>query len=243
MGGAGGDDAPAASTPATTPATTGGTSPVPAAAAAAPTPAIVDTTPAVPDPVAPWVEAANTRQRVPFWAIPVLALLPIWAAVYMLTLDTPTPTELGAFEAGAEIYATNCSACHGVAGAGVGANPALTGAEGATVVFQSPADQVAWVILGSAGTKATGAATYGDGEILKPIGGGMPAWGSSLTATELMESILHERSALNDEVFDIEKWKDGFEERLVERQVPADLIPSYMTVLEEWEANPPEPAA
>ena len=239
MGGGGGGDeaAPAAATP----ATTGGDSPAPAAAAAA-APAVVDTTPAAPDPVAPWVEAATTRQKIPVWAIPVLALLPIWAAVYMLTLDTPTPTELGAFEAGAEVYTTKgCSGCHGVTGGGSGANPALTGPEGATVTFATPASQVLWVALGSSGFQAEGLDTYGDGAP-REVTGGMPAWGDSLTPVELMEVVLHERSGLNDEEFDIELWKEGFEETLSEH-LPADKVAAYTAVLEEWEADPPEPAA
>lgn len=239
-GGDGGDAAPAASAP----AASGGDSPVPATtAAAASAPAVIDTTPAVPDPVAPWVEAATTRKKIPFWAIPVLAMLPIWAAIYALTLDTPTPTELGPFESGAEVYGTNCAACHGATGGGVGSNPALTGPTGATVVFESPADQIAWVALGSAGTKAAGFETYGDGAVTKPIGGGMPAWGDSLTADELMDAVLHERSTLNDEEFDIEKWKDGFEEKLTDHKVPAAKIAAFMAVLDKWEATPPEPAA
>jgi mono/diheme cytochrome c family protein len=237
-GGGGGDAAPAAATP----APSGESSPVPATTAAA-APAVVDSTPAVPDPVAPWVEAATTRQKIPYWALPVLALLPIWAAVYMLTLDTPTPTELGPYEAGAEVYGTNCATCHGATGGGAGANPALTGPEGATVVFEHPANQVAWVALGSAGYKAAGFPNYGDGELVKPVNSGMPAWADSLTPVELMEVVLHERSTLNDEEFDIEKWADGFEEILVEHKVPEDKIAGYMTVLEEWEAEPPEPAA
>ena len=239
MGGGGGDDAPAASTP----ATTGGDSPAPAAAAAAPTPAVVDSTPAVPDPVAPWVEAANTRQKIPYWAIPVLALLPIWAAVYMLTLDTPTPTELGPLEAGAEVYSSKgCSGCHGATGAGSGANPALTGAEGVTQVWEKPADMIVWVALGSAGYKSLGNENYGDGAIIKPINGGMPAWGDSLSADELMDVVLHERTVFGEEEFDIEKWKDGFEE-ILSASLPADKVAAYTAVLEEWEANPPEPAA
>ncbi|MHB1139440.1 MAG: c-type cytochrome [Microthrixaceae bacterium] len=238
MGGGGGGDeaAPAAATP----ASTGGDSPAPAAAAAA-APAVVDTTPAAPDPVAPWVEAATTRRKIPFWAIPVLALLPIWAAVYMLTLDTPTPTELGAFEAGEEVYSTSCSSCHGATGGGSGANPALTGPEGAVVTFATPAAQVAWVALGSSGFQAAGFDTYGDGTP-RPVTSGMPAWGDSLTPEALMEVVLHERSGLNDEEFDIELWTEGFEDTL-SGYLPADKVAAYVAVLEEWEASPPEPAA
>ncbi|MEX0768906.1 MAG: c-type cytochrome, partial [Microthrixaceae bacterium] len=221
---------------------------VPAASSAAPattaaTPAVVANIPVMADPVAPWVAAAQTRQKIPFWAIPVLALLPIWAAVYMLTLDTPTPTELGAYEAGSEVYNNKgCSGCHGATGAGNGNNPALIGPTGAVETFNVPANMVNWIALGSAGFKAAGIETYGDADVVRPIGGGMPGWIDSLSATEIMETILHERSSLNDEEFSVEMWRDGFEETLSEL-LPADKVAEFTAVLDEWEANPPSPAA
>ena len=246
MGGGTGDSATSDSSN----ASTGSEAVVPAASAApaaaasysAP-PALIDNMAAVPDPVAPWVAAAQSRQKIPFWAIPVLALLPIWAAIYMLTLDTPTPTELGPYEAGAEVYNNKgCSGCHGGAGAGNGNNPALIGPTGATKVFKVPADQVTWVILGSAGYKAAGLETYGDADVVRPIGGGMPAWGEVLTADEIMDAILHERSALNDEEFSVEMWRDGFEEAL-SALVPAEQVAQFTAVLDKWEKDPPAPAA
>ena len=88
MGGGGGDT-PAPTESAATPATT---SSAPAPAAAAPAPA-APAVPEAPAPVPPWVEAANERKKIPYWAVPVLALLPVWAVVYMLTLDKPTDLE------------------------------------------------------------------------------------------------------------------------------------------------------
>jgi hypothetical protein len=246
MGGGSGESAPSDSSN----ASTGSEAVVPAASAApaaaasssAP-PALVDNTPAVPDPVAPWVAAAQSRQKIPYWAIPVLALLPIWAAVYMLTLDTPTPTELGAYEAGNEVYSNKgCSGCHGGAGAGNGNNPALIGPTGATKVFTVPANQITWIALGSAGYKEAGLETYGDADVVLPIGGGMPGWIDSLTAEEIMDATLHERSALNDEEFSVEMWRDGFEEAL-SALLPADKVAEFTAVLDDWEADPPAPAA
>ncbi len=232
-GGGGGDAAPAAATPATT------ASDAPAAAAA-PTPAVAaaEVVPATPDPVPPWVEAAETRKKIPAWAVPVLALLPLWAVIYAVTLDTPTPTELGPLEAGAEVYAT-CAGCHGATGGGSGNNPALTGDEGVVAVFPRPADQVTWVALGTAGYRAAGLDTYGtDGAKTVGSSGTMPPWLDSLSATELMDVVLHERVTLDGEEFDIEVWKDGFEETLAEL-LPADKVAEYVAVLEEWEASPP----
>lgn len=246
MGGGSGDPAPSDSSNAATgseavvPAASA--APAPAATAAAP-PALVDNTPAVGDPVAPWVAAAQSRQKIPYWAIPVLAMLPFWGAIYMLTLDTPTPTELGAYEAGDEVYNNKgCSGCHGGAGAGNGNNPSLIGPTGATKTFTVPANQVTWIALGSAGYKAAGLETYGDADVVRPIGGGMPGWIDSLTAEEIMDAILHERSALNNEEFSVEMWRDGFEEAL-SALLPADKVAEFTAVLDDWESDPPAPAA
>lgn len=234
MGGGGGE-----STPAPTPETTA--TATPAAAESAPAVAATAAAPVVkpPEPVAPWVEAANKRQKIPFWAVPVLIGLVLWAPVYMLTLDPPTPTELGPLDSGAQVYSSKgCSGCHGGSGEGSGANPALKGDEGVKEVFNSPASQVAWVALGSAGYQAAGLTTYGDGDIVKTIGGGMPPWGDSLSADELMDVVLHERTNLDEEEFDIELWSDGFEETLSEL-LPDDKVAEYVAVLEKWKANPP----
>jgi mono/diheme cytochrome c family protein len=236
MGGGGGDDAAPASTPATTsestPAET--TESAPAVAAAA-------SVPATPDPVAPWVEAAQTRQKIPVWAVPVLALLPLWGVVYALTLDEPTPTEPGAYELGAEVYSgQGCSGCHGAGGGGQGAVPALSGDGNPAVVFERPGDMVTWIALGTGGYEAAGIATYGNG---KPVGGSgavMPAHLDSLSAEQLMAVVLHERTAFgNDEAFDIEVWENGFEEAVTE--LMPDQAAEYLAVLEEWAADPPTP--
>lgn len=233
MGGGGGDEAPAAaSTPATT--DSGETAPAPAAAAPAP----VAAAPAAPEPVAPWVEAAERRRKIPFWAVPVLAMLPLWAVLYALTLDPPTPTEAGPLEAGAEVFAgKGCAGCHGPSGGGAGAVPALTGETASPDVFPRPADQVTWVALGTDGYAAAGRDTYGEGRTVG-ANGKMPGWMDSLTADELMEVVLHTRSGLNDEEFDPAVWQDGFEETLSEL-LPADKVAEYVAVLDEWAADPP----
>jgi mono/diheme cytochrome c family protein len=189
----------------------------------------------VPDPVAPWVEAAQTRKKIPFWAIPVLALLPLWGVMYALTLDPPTPTEPGPLELGAETYAgKGCSGCHGAGGAGAGAVPALTtSAED----FARPADMVRWVAVGTEGYLAAGIMESAPG---KPVGGGgrMPPWADSLTAEELMAVVLHERTVYGGEAFDIATWEDGWEESLTEL-LPQDKVDEYTAVLEQWKADPP----
>ena len=229
----GGGDAAAAPAESSAPATTGAAAPATADAAAVPAAAVAPSAPAVPDPVAPWVEAAQTRRKIPFWAIPVLVLLPLWAVIYALTLDPATPTEPGPLELGAETYAgKGCSGCHGAGGAGAGAVPALnTTAED----FAEPADMVAWVALGSAGYQAAGIEEYAPG---KPVNGGMPGWMDSLTAEELMTVVLHERTVYGGETFDAAVWEEGWEDSLT-ALLPQDKVDEYTAVLEEWKADPP----
>ena len=226
----GGDAAPAAA-----PAADAGASA--AVEKSAPAATAVESKPAVPDPVAPWVEAAQKRKKIPFWAVPVLAFLPIWAVLYALTLDPATPTEPGPLQLGAEVY-SKCAGCHGAGGGGNGAIPALIGEGNVTKVFASPADQITWVALGTAGYQAAGIANYGPG---KPVGGSgaqMPAWLTSLTPEELMAVVLHEREAFNGEKFDIAQWEKDFDTKL-SALLPADKVAEFKMVLEDWKANPP----
>jgi mono/diheme cytochrome c family protein len=232
MGG-GGDDAPAASS--TEVAATESAAPVkaastPAPAAAAATPATV----AEPEPTPPWVEAAQRRKKIPLWAVPVLFFLPLWAVVYALTLDPPTQTD-GPLTIGDEVYnGKGCSGCHGASGGGAGNIPALIGETAATTVFPEPALMVAWIALGSEGFLRAGINQLPNG---MAVGGGMPAWETSLTAEELMAVVLHVRTGLNGEEFEAELWEENWDET-VGKLVP-DKSEEYLAVLEEWAADPP----
>ena len=83
------------------------------AADAAPVPA---TTAARPRPfprslllpgLSPYVEAAETRKKVPVWVIPVLIFLPFWA-FYVGYLENPPAAPEGLAYEGAEIYSGRC---------------------------------------------------------------------------------------------------------------------------------------
>ncbi|HSK07103.1 MAG TPA: c-type cytochrome [Acidimicrobiia bacterium] len=82
----------------------------------------------------------------------------------------------------------NCQSCHGANGGGAGAIPALTGV---LTTFGACDDHVRWVELGSPGFQAAGESTYGDTN--KPINGGMPSFGSSLSAEQLAAVTAFER--------------------------------------------------
>ena len=179
LGGGGGDAAPAA---AAVPATT--------AATPAPVPAPVEEPkPEPPKPDPPYIQAAKRRRRIPYWAMPVLAALPLWGYVYVRTLEPPPAGEDDPLVIGANTFSGNCASCHGGTGARIGNAPAL--ADGAVLAtFGDWRDQAAWVRIGS---EAWPADTYGDSQ--KPVGGSggvMPAW-PTLSDAEIAAVVMHER--------------------------------------------------
>ena len=189
--GLGGDDDGGAAAPAggdaggSAPATTSAASSTPAVAAPAPiAPGVPDPEPSAPPPN---VQAALRRKRVPMWALPVVALIPLWGYAYAGTLEPPTEEASGALDIGAETYGS-CASCHGGGGEG-GSGPALT-----TVgeVFSDPADHMQWVALGSTDWGTEVGDTYGDTD--KPVAGGMPGWASELTPEELTAVVVYERT-------------------------------------------------
>ncbi|MCC5953964.1 MAG: hypothetical protein JJU45_17855, partial [Acidimicrobiia bacterium] len=183
----GSSDAPAASAPA------------PAAAAATPAPAAAAAiTPAEPEPPAPpphYVQASLTRKRIPLWVMPVLAFLPLWGLLYVLTLSEPDHGDEGQLALGAEVYGS-CAGCHG-AGGGGGVGPAFSDGE-ILLTFPDLESHLQFVALGSAGFAG---GTYGDPD--RPGGarqtaGGMPAF-DTLTPEELLSVIRHEREVFGGE--------------------------------------------
>jgi mono/diheme cytochrome c family protein len=184
----GGGDAPAEeSAPSTEVEATPETAPVaPAAAAAA---AVPEPAP-VPEPMRPEVAAALSRRKIPYWALPVLAALPLWAYVYQATLEPAPSGELTPVEAGGEIYVSSaCAGCHGAGGGGSASVPAL---DGVLETWPDFRDHMMWVRIGNAGWFASsGDEVYGATD--KPSNGGsMPAH-PSLTDQELAEVVLYER--------------------------------------------------
>ena len=91
---------------------------------------------------------------------------------------------------GVAVSGVNCAGCHGANGQGAGAFPALTGV---LTTFGSCTDHVEWVTLGSAGFEDT----YGDTS--KPVNGGMPAFGGSLSAEQIAAVAAFERVRFSGE--------------------------------------------
>lgn len=90
---------------------------------------------------------------------------------------------------GEDVYqnVANCDGCHGGQGQG-GVGP---GFSGVVTTFGSCPDHIEWVTLGSQGFLDAGASTYGDTN--KPIAGGMPQFGSTLTEEQLAAVVAFER--------------------------------------------------
>ncbi len=169
------------------PAPAAAAAPVPAAAAAAPPP------PPPPKPPPPYIEAAFRRKRIPFWAMPVLVGLPIWAFVFAFTLEPPSRGASDPLTLGGQIFASKCASCHGGAGEG-GVGPPM--ANGAVLeTWPDFKEQIKWVHLGSDGWPG---GTYGAPN--KPKRGGMPAWGEKeggeLTDLEIAQVVRYEREVL-----------------------------------------------
>ena len=177
-----GASAPAASS--TVPATTAAaSSPAPAAA-----PEIEKVEP--PKPIAPWVQAAKERKKIPVWMAPVALFLPIWALMIWGTLEEPTRDAQGPVAAGGEVYSA-CAACHG-AGGGGGVGYQLNSGE-VTKTFPDVESHIAWVVNGSssAGTPYGNPEREG-GQRISQQKGNMPSQ-IALGATEVMEVVLYER--------------------------------------------------
>jgi mono/diheme cytochrome c family protein len=195
-GGAAEAPAPAASAPAAAPAAAASAAP---AARPAPAPAAAPEPPPPPKPLAPYVVAAQTRKRIPIWAMPVLAGLPLWAFIFATTLSPPGLGENDPLMIGREIYAGKCASCHGAAGGG-GVGPALTNGD-VLLTFPDPLDHIAWVEGGEASAAEDG--TYGDPSRaggqrnVSTFAGRMPAFGTSLSPEEIAAVVRYEREVLS----------------------------------------------
>ena len=165
-------------------------------------PAKAPSAPALPPekPKRPEVVAAESRKKIPSWAVPAVVALPVWAFLYAFTLDPPTEGLSPALAEGEHLYGSGgggCDACHGSDGGG-GVGPAF--ANGAVVeTFSSYEDHVQWVTIGSNGWRDQVGATYGDTE--KPVlgfnGNPMPAFEGTLTEEEILLVVRYEREIIS----------------------------------------------
>ena len=182
------------------------TAPAPAPAVPAKTP--VPMAPAEPKPepkLPPQVIHSASRRRIPYWVMPILLFLPIWAFIYVGTLEEPAASAEGILAEGHTVYfeTASCATCHGAEGAGSNAGPSLKESELLTTFLDDSdgigfAQQVEWVVKG---TERTGVGTpYGNPGKGRVAGwfGTMAAFGDQLSARDVLAVVLHERAMLSE---------------------------------------------
>lgn len=198
----------------------------PAAASSAPAkaesaPAKAAAAPAVkavkPDPA--YVKAANERKKIPFWAMSGLALLPVWALLYLAALTPQQKEVVGPLSVGASVYG-NCAGCHGAGGEG-GAGRVFAGGE-VLKTFPRIEDMLNFVYNGSQKYQAAGFKTYGSpsraGGAHAPLsynGNPMPMQGTkaggALSDGEILAVVCHERYTLGGADPTSEMYKAEYE--------------------------------
>ena len=176
--------------------------PAPAAAVPAEPPVKVEV------PSAPYVTAALRRKTIPYWVMPVLLFLPIWAIYYVGYLERPPADPEGLLFEGGEVYAEVCASCHGGTGSG-GTGRQLSGGE-VLLTFPSEAagydglaGHIAWVANGSEQTELVEGTVYGDPartgtdspRTVGSFGAVMGNFTESLSVEELAAVVYYERVA------------------------------------------------
>jgi len=179
-------------------------------AAKAATPQVA-TPPPPPKPLPPYVAAAQKRRRIPYWAMPVIALLPLWGLLYLNAVKVP-PVNDDVLLNGSELYAGKCSSCHGAVGQG-GTGAQLNQGE-VLKTFKDPKDMMMWINLGAdKGARADG--SYGDADRpggahnISTLPAAMPGH-PDLTNIELEEITRFVRETLSGEETPDQATIDGY---------------------------------
>jgi Cytochrome c len=156
---------------------------------------------AAPAPEPAYVTAARTRRKAPVWiSVPVVAGIGVWAMIYVGLLGESNAGAEGALELGTELYAANCSTCHGAGGGGgVGRN--FTEGE-LILTFPNIEDQFAFVRQGTIEDEPYGDPNRPGGQRIGGSLGKMPGTWANLTDAQLYAIIRHEREDLSGEQID-----------------------------------------
>ncbi len=160
-----------------------------------------DAAPAAPVIDSTVVAAHKARKKIPVWAMPVVAALPIWAFIYAGTIQEPATTEIGPLEEGAILFEARCAACHGGSGAGIPGNGYQLNDGEVVATFPSASEHTLHVARGSAPIAGE---AYGDpdrpgGQRIAGERGTMPQFVSALTDIEIELIVWHERITLAGE--------------------------------------------
>ena len=172
----------------------------PAAAAKAAPAKAAPAAPPPPKPDPPYVAAAKSRKKIPYWAMATLSLLPIWMFMYARGLTPKEQKVEGPLGVGAALYTGQCSGCHGTAGEG-GVGYAFAGGE-VLKTFPHIEDQLRWVYLGTKRYQEAGVQIYGNPEreggahVTGASGGQMPGWKGNLSDAEILAAVCDARYEL-----------------------------------------------
>ncbi len=218
--GLGGDESAsegASTTPATTtPAVAASSTPAPAAGPAGRGAVAAPPAPAPPKKVHPTVIAAQSRRKIPFWAMMALSLLPVWMFLYARSLTQTVEASEGPLGLGAEVY-SNCASCHGGAGGG-GVGYQFSGGE-ILKSYPNIEDQIRYVYYGTGAYNIAGVTIPGNpdregGPHITGALGNMPQFGSAaggaLTDYQLLSVICHTRYTLGGADPTSEEWAEEF---------------------------------
>jgi len=182
----------------------------------------LDSEPEPPKPEPAYVTAAKRRNRIPVWALPVVAALPVWALSFAGTMQQPEVEDPVFVDSAALYTEAGCAGCHGATGGG-GVGYQLSGGED-LITFPKVIDQMVHVARGSA---AIAGESYGaDGRrVAGDSGSQMPAQVGTLTRHELELVVFHERAVLSDEDVDqpgYQEWMEHMREHTAESDAVVD---------------------
>jgi len=195
----GAEGEPASSVPATT--TAAATPVAKPAAVPAKAKAVIATKPVKQDP--PYVVAAKTRKKMPFWAVGALSMLPLWGFLYVRGMQPDIKKDTSPMGVGNGLYSSAaCAGCHAADGSG-GTGRALYNGE-VLLTFPKIEDQLNFVYTGSGAYSLAGLTTYGDPNRAGGAhassgynGAAMPAQGQltggSLTDAQILAVVCDER--------------------------------------------------
>lgn len=189
--GQGGGDAPAPAAASSGSDAGGGTAAAtPAVVVAAAAPVVVEAAPPPPPP--PYVQAALDRKKPPKYMGPVGVAILLWAFIYAGVMFASDEISDPVLAEGADIYAAQCSGCHGGSGQGGTGRPLNDLLE----TFPDPADHIAWVTNGS---PAPGIVYGANGHVSQDGWPAMPGFSNALSEEEILAVVRYEREVINGE--------------------------------------------
>lgn len=114
--------------------------------------------PPPPKPKPAYIQAAEKRKRIPYWAMSLLVLLPVWGFIYAEGVTEPEQAD-EVVTIGEEVYGS-CAGCHGGGGEG-GTGAQLSDGE-VLATFPDPVAMMQWIHLGGDAWAEGTDGTYGD---------------------------------------------------------------------------------